>query len=282
MNFTLLKGTIMKFSLLPFVIFFFTAASFSQSSTVTKEFNFGLEKVSPYKELPDDWLQWGTGYSLSIDSVQKHTGNNSVLIKPSKEKPPNSFGSIGYVIPAIYEGKEIELRAWMKFTDVMEGTIGLMLRIDGSSGMLQFDNMMQKNIQGTSDWKMYSVKLPLPDNAKTIYIGAILSGTGQLWVDDFEILIDGTDISTVKQKEQKVYKAEMDKEFDKGSKIESLKLTDGNVQDLSLLGMVWGFLKYYHPNIAKGEYNWDYELFRILPKIIQAKNINERDSILCN
>jgi membrane-associated protease RseP (regulator of RpoE activity) len=46
------------------------------------------------------------------------------------------------------------------------------------------------------------------------------------------------------------------------------------------LGLVWGFLKYYHPNVAKGEYNMDYELFRILPKILNASSKKERDKIL--
>lgn len=30
---------------------------------------------------------------------------------------------------------------------------------------------------------------------------------------------------------------------------------------------VWGFLKYYHPDVASGKYNWDKQLFEILPKI---------------
>jgi len=36
--------------------------------------------------------------------------------------------------------------------------------------------------------------------------------------------------------------------------------------------MLWGFLKYYHPAIAKGDYNWDAELFRVLPKLLAAPN----------
>jgi hypothetical protein len=34
----------------------------------------------------------------------------------------------------------------------------------------------------------------LPKNAATIKIGALLSGTGKLWTDDFQLLIDGIDI----------------------------------------------------------------------------------------
>jgi len=30
---------------------------------------------------------------------------------------------------------------------------------------------------------------------------------------------------------------------------------------------VWGFLKYYHPRVADGEFNWDEQLFEISPKV---------------
>lgn len=38
-------------------------------------------------------------------------------------------------------------------------------------------------------------------------------------------------------------------------------------EKLALTGKIWGFLKYYHPNVADGKFNWDEELFRILPKV---------------
>ena len=34
---------------------------------------------------------------------------------------------------------------------------------------------------------------------------------------------------------------------------------------------VWGFLKYYHPNVAKGKFDWDKKLIELLPKIEKAK-----------
>jgi C-terminal processing protease CtpA/Prc len=74
--------------------------------------------------------------------------------------------------------------------------------------------------------------------------------------------------------------ARNDAEFNKGSKIDSINLTPSKTDDLVILGKIWGFLKYYHPNIAKGEHNWDYELFRILPQIINCRDNNERNNIL--
>lgn len=65
-------------------------------------------------------------------------------------------------------------------------------------------------------------------------------------------------------------KQENNNEFDNGSKIEKIILSEENINNLALLGKVWGYLKYYHPNVAEGKYNWDYELFRILPKVIDV------------
>ncbi|MDR7857742.1 S41 family peptidase [Tissierella sp.] len=71
-----------------------------------------------------------------------------------------------------------------------------------------------------------------------------------------------------------------DNEFNAGSKIDELNLTDDNIENLKIIGKIWGFLKYYHPYVAKGEYNWDYELFRVLPMILEVEKPEERDSIL--
>lgn len=47
-------------------------------------------------------------------------------------------------------------------------------------------------------------------------------------------------------------------------------------QKLESLCKVWGFLKYYHPNVAKGKFNWDQQLFQ---KIDELENINNKDQL---
>ncbi|WP_291151236.1 S41 family peptidase [Flavobacterium sp. UBA7680] len=42
-------------------------------------------------------------------------------------------------------------------------------------------------------------------------------------------------------------------------------------QKLAATCKVWGFLKYYHPNVANGNFDWDEQLFKILPKVEEAK-----------
>jgi hypothetical protein len=42
------------------------------------------------------------------------------------------------------------------------------------------------------------------------------------------------------------------------------------IENLATLGKVWGFLKYHHPRVTSGNLHWDYELFRVLPAILEA------------
>ncbi|WP_264550582.1 S41 family peptidase [Flavobacterium sp. N2038] len=52
--------------------------------------------------------------------------------------------------------------------------------------------------------------------------------------------------------------------------IESSVFDKNETKNLSNLCKVWGFLKYYHPNVAKGNFNWDEQLLTIIPKIEKA------------
>jgi C-terminal processing protease CtpA/Prc len=271
----------MQKSIITFCLWFAAVISSCQPAKQTTEFNFGFEKRTPNEKLPDGWIQWGTGgYLLTIDTVERKSGQAAFRIEAIGQKAANTFGCVAYSIPAQFEGKEMEVRASMKYSNVTEGVVGLLLRIDGATGPLGFDNMQNKNIQGTADWTVFSVKVPYTDQAKAIYVGALLSGTGQLWVDDFQVFLDGKEIQKAKLIEQEVFKADTDLEFDKGSGISTIELTKTTTEDLVRLGKLWGFIKYYHPGVASGKYNWDYELFRMLPELLEAKDREKRNIIL--
>ncbi len=51
-------------------------------------------------------------------------------------------------------------------------------------------------------------------------------------------------------------------------------------QNLAHLSRVWGFLKYYHPEVAKGKMNWDDELLRMMPEVKAASNSEELSQVL--
>ena len=262
----------MKKILLTLLIFL----SFYCQAQNTEKYNLGFENKKKGESLSDGWHKWGN-YELTIDALA-HSGKNSGKI--TSDQTGSSFGSISYRIPANYVGKKIKLQGFMKIKNVENGFAGLLLRIDGNGTSLAFDNMQNKKITGTIDWKKYSITLNYPEGAEAIYIAGILSGKGEAWFDDFKLSIDGKNVQSLKEVEKKLSKAQLDKEFDNGSLITFSDLTSKKIDNLELLGRVWGFLKYHHPEIANGNYNWDYELYRFLPNYIKTENNSERDKLI--
>lgn len=60
----------------------------------------------------------------------------------------------------------------------------------------------------------------------------------------------------------------------------SLAGNKNEISNLATLSKVWGFLKYYHPNIASGKYNWDNELITFLPNYLKINSNKERSDSL--
>ena len=257
--------------------FVFLILSINCQSQSAEKFNLGFEIQSDKASLPDGWFQWGD-YDLTIDE-NAHSGSKSGKITSNEN---GGFGSIAYEIPAVYVGKSIKLEGYMKIKNVENGFAGLLLRIDGDGSFLAFDNMQSQNVNGTKDWEKYSITLDYPEDAESIVVAGFLGGKGEAWFDDFVLSIDGKNIQSLKEVEKILPQAQIDNAFDNGSLVAISNLSKEEINNLELLGRVWGFLKYHHPAIAKGNYNWDYELFRFLPEYIKVKNDKEKDNLIIN
>jgi C-terminal processing protease CtpA/Prc len=264
--------TNMKYKLILILLVFCTSC-YTQTQ---QKFNLDFETYDSTKDLSDGWLKWGN-YKLSIDTIS-NSGKFAGQI--TSDKNGSSFGSIAFKIPANYAGSSIRLEGFMKIENVQGGFAGLLLRVDGNGSPLVFKNMQSQNIHGTIDWKKYSIRLSYPEGAEEIFVAGMLVGKGKAWFDDFVLTIDSESVQTLKESEKPVFKASLDTAFIYGSGIEFPELTEELIANLELLGRIWGFLKYHHPEVGKGNYNWDYELFRILPVFLEADDISARDRIL--
>jgi len=54
------------------------------------------------------------------------------------------------------------------------------------------------------------------------------------------------------------------------------------VDKLAATAKIWGFLKYYHPQVADGKFDWDAQLFEILPKVRKSNNKQELSEVYLN
>lgn len=256
------------------LICLFALSGYSQKQNSNSELNLDFEKIS--QEKPKGWSNFGNDdYKLSIDSTGAQSGKNSAVIEYHGNN--KDYKAWAYTIPAKYQGKKVKLTGYVKTENVEEGFAGLWMRIDPQ---VAFDNMSKRGIKGTTDWTKYEIVLDLkPSRAKQIVVGGLLVGKGKMWIDNLRLTIDGNVLEKAPQKRESL--AQQDKEFDKGSLISDIKLNKEKINELQSLGLIWGFLKYHHPAIAAGNYNWDYELFRILPKYMVLTSKQEREALIC-
>jgi C-terminal processing protease CtpA/Prc len=212
---------------------------------------------------------WGGGppTSIFLDSAVVHGGRYAVRLEIA-----NGGVWVTGETSLTFGGDTIELRGWLKRENV-KGFTGLSLRLDSRNGtVVQFDNMQRRQLSGTADWTQYSVKLPIDGRARSVLFGALLVGEGKVWADDLELLVDGKSAAQAPAFVPVLTPIEADSAFDRGSGIATTRLTSLQIDNLVLLGKVWGFVKYHHPRIAAGQVNWDYELFRVLPDVLAARD----------
>lgn len=129
------------------------------------------------------------------------------------------------------------------------------------------DSLVFNDVSGSAEWKTFTIKAKLKDDIQEIRFGVSTKDVGNVWIDDWDIQVDDLPVYRFVKTH---YPAEDDKEFDNGSGISLGELTPAMQHNLDVLGRVWGFVKYYHPKVAEGDINWDYELFRVLPKVANA------------
>ena len=75
-------------------------------------------------------------------------------------------------------------------------------------------------------------------------------------------------------------KADLDTAYNNASDIRSISLDSEKIHSLINLGMLWGFIKYYHASVNQGNFNMDAELFRVLPKVLAAHNATEANTVM--
>lgn len=236
------------------------------------KFNGGFEDLSGNK--PTDWRltyahNQDEGYKTALDSNDKQSGKYALSLEKLNDKA--SYAAVGWSTNQSFEGKTIELTGYIKTKDITAGRAGLWMRIEGHAGNLMGEFMEKDGPLRTTDWKKYSIKYNYrKEDISSINVGGILMGNGKAWFDSLELLVDGKPLG---QSRVFVNKGpQSDTTFSRSSKISLANVTPQQLVNLAFAGQFWGFLKYHHPAVAKGDYYWDAELFKLLPGVIEAKN----------
>jgi hypothetical protein len=104
------------------------------------------------------------------------------------------FGTLMQSISAAtYAGKRVRLSGWVKSQDI-DDWAGLWMRVDKERETVAFDNMQDRGIKGTEAWNTYDIVLDVPVDATSISFGILLTGVGEVWMNDLSLEV--VDIGT--------------------------------------------------------------------------------------
>lgn len=125
-------------------------------------------------------------YEMGVDHNVVHQGKASGYLKSKTVLDPTHFATMMQTFKADrFIGKRIKLSAFICTKDV-DTYAGMWMRVDDSMGdVVQFDNMSNRPINGTTNWNHYSIVLDVPKKSAIISFGILLSGKGTIWADQF-------------------------------------------------------------------------------------------------
>lgn len=240
----------------------------AQAAQPPDEFESLLAFESSEQKLTERW----SGFSenrVRLDEQVVHEGKRSARIDRDGGTA-GEFTALGMGLPVNFNVRKVELRGWLRTQDVA-GFAGLWLRTNSGAHVQGLDNMSKRRLNGTNDWAEFSVTLPADADTDSVVFGALLVGTGKVWVDALQLLVDGQPVRPIAgaSKPQEADSGES------GSRVRIAHLDRQRIQGLHLLGRVWGFLKYHHPRVMAGDISWDAELLRMLPLITEARDATE-------
>lgn len=148
-------------------------------------------------QIPPGWHVEGSyphEYEIGIDYETKHNGSRSAYLKSIVDVTHGFCTLLQSFSSKRYRGKRLRLSAVIKVFDIKERA-GLLLRVNGweVGRVLSFDDMESRPIKGTSDWKSYECVLDVDANSYKIDFGVLISGKGQMWLDDVLLeVVDNT------------------------------------------------------------------------------------------
>ena len=161
--------------------------------------SFGNRSEAPSQaaanEVPEGWVVAGTApqdYQVSV-LPEKREGNNVVLLESVANPNPSKFGTLSqYCSADQYLGKRVRMTGYLKSENV-KNWAGMWFRVDDSKQKdvaMSFDNMSDRPIKNTTDWKKYEIVLDVPQQAGAMAFGVLLEGSGKVWISgiSFEVV----------------------------------------------------------------------------------------------
>lgn len=150
-------------------------------------------------EAPVGWIASGKApqdYEFGLDGSERHSGTRSAMLRARHARPAGFATLMQEFVPDDYRGRRVRLAGWVK-TNAVTGACHLWMRADSAGRMgAAMDNMHDRPITGTTDWRRHEIVLDVPGEATLLAFGISLDGPGTAWLDDVTLETVGLDVPT--------------------------------------------------------------------------------------
>ncbi|MCC7215298.1 MAG: hypothetical protein IT517_00905 [Burkholderiales bacterium] len=135
---------------------------------------------------PEGWFTFQhagpPSYRYVIDTERPHGGARSLRIENIGPEP---YGAVAQALDARpHVGKTAKLTGWLRTRDANDAGAGLTLLVMQGGATVGYNFQYDAPVNGTTDWKRYSISVAIPRGADRLEIGAMMRGKGALWLDD--------------------------------------------------------------------------------------------------
>ena len=152
--------------------------------------------MSHTPKVPKGWHLSGSSPGLYRTEVVPEAFGTATAVHLAGSEATSGFGTFMQAFKAdAFRGQRVRYSAAVR-SDNVDQWAGLWLRVDGKeSYSLAFDNMQDRPIHGTTEWRRHAVVLDVPEEATKIVFGILLTGRGDVWITDVNVEPVGADIA---------------------------------------------------------------------------------------
>jgi hypothetical protein len=138
---------------------------------------------------PEGWFTFQhagpPSYRYVLDTDRPHGGARSLRIENIGPEP---YGAVAQALDARpHVGKTAKLSGWLRTKDANDAGAGLTLLVLSAGATIGYNFQYDAPVNGTTDWKRYTITVPITKGADRLEIGAMMRGKGALWLDDVEL-----------------------------------------------------------------------------------------------
>ena len=169
-----------------FTVLLFSSPGLTAQLTQFRNLDFSL----PAPDSLSSQTYWRTPDFVSLETVypdSQDPENASLLISGTYEADRPAYVYQQYPV-RVKEYTKLRVSARLKPGNIEGGKGAIYAYTKRGEVWVQYQNLPEElSVKGTGDWETVSLQIWVGPDAETLRVGTTLDGTGQLWVDDFQI-----------------------------------------------------------------------------------------------